>query len=87
MGDTAELQFLSGKIKLDDNSKWKGHRIKKFGDRIVLVDSSVDEKNISGNKIPHFQWKCVAPKLHDIHGYIYAVTGVDQYTSARLLKM
>ncbi|CAO3617731.1 unnamed protein product [Cunninghamella echinulata] len=87
LGDTAELQFLSEKIKLDDNSTWKGHRIKKFGDRIVLVDSSVDEKNISGNKIPHLQWKSVAPKLHDIHGYIYAVTGVDQYTSTRLLKI
>ncbi|KAI8089729.1 fungal-specific transcription factor domain-containing protein [Halteromyces radiatus] len=87
LGEMAELQFLSGKIKLDDNSKWKGHRIKRFGDKIVLVADGVNEQNLSGIKIPHFEWNNVAPNALGIHGYIYNVTGVDQHTSTRLLKI
>lgn len=91
LGDMTELQILSNKIKLDDNSKWNGHQIKQFGDNIVLVADIMEEKkkrrHSNDSKIPHYQWNSVAPKLHGIHGYVHACTGVDQYTAARLLKM
>ncbi|ORZ17359.1 fungal-specific transcription factor domain-domain-containing protein [Absidia repens] len=89
LGEMTDLQILSGKIKLDDNSKWNGHCIKRFGDKIVLVaDTTEEEKNYqSDNKIPHYQWNHVAPGPQGIHGYVYSCTGVDQYTAIRLLKI
>ncbi|KAI8339459.1 fungal-specific transcription factor domain-containing protein [Chlamydoabsidia padenii] len=85
----AELQVLSTKIKLDDNSKWNGHQIKQFGDKIVLVaDIDEEKRHQSDNrKIPHYQWNRVAPSSHGIHGYVYSCTGVDQFTATRLLKI
>lgn len=90
LGDTETLQVFSSKLHLDKGKKqtWKGHSIRKFGDRVVLVaDDDSNEAAANGNKIPNFQWMEVAPKTKDVHRYIHWVTGVDAYTSARLLKM
>lgn len=87
LGDLAALQFFSNKLKIPNDRKWQGHTIKKFGDNVVLVADTVpDDKQVS--KIPKFQWpENIHPEGEDIHQYIYTVTGLDRYTSVRLLKM
>ncbi|KAF7731733.1 Transcriptional activator of fatty acid utilization [Apophysomyces ossiformis] len=86
LGDLESLQFFSHKIDLTKDRKWKGHYIRKFGDKVVLV---ADDKPSTQNKskIPHFQWMDMTRQIKGIHQYIYSVTGVDQYTSTRLLKI
>ncbi|KAI8072175.1 fungal-specific transcription factor domain-containing protein [Gilbertella persicaria] len=86
LGDSATLQFFSNKLNLSDNKQWQGHTIKRFGDGIVLAAEVKNEKPRS--KIPVFQWpKNIHAAGEDIHKYIYTVTGLDQYTTVRLLKI
>lgn len=87
LGDLSTLQFFSTKLDYNPNKQWQGHQIKKFGDDVVLVaDSGL--ANSKSSKIPIFQWP---ENIHDsgenIHKYIYTITGIDQYTAVRLLKM
>lgn len=88
LGDSSALQFFSHKLNLTKEGKrLKGHTIKKFGDEVVLI-SDPGVSNVKSSKIPDFQWpKDIHPSGEDIHQYIYTVTGVDRYTTVRLLKM
>lgn len=87
LGDLSALQFLSRKLNTCDQQKWQQHYIKKFGDDIVLV-ADPGRSNPTSSKVPDFQWpESIHSKQEDIHKYIYTVTGLDQYTSVRLLKM
>lgn len=84
LGDMSSFQFFSNKIHLDDdNTKWKGHRIRKFGKQVVLVEDGKDEQE-DAPEIPQSQ---LLPHVKPIHYWIYSVTGVDRHTSDRLLKM
>ncbi|GAN05102.1 hypothetical protein MAM1_0082c04571 [Mucor ambiguus] len=84
LGDLSALQFLSRRINTCDQQKWQQHRIKKFGDDIVLV-ADPGLSNPTSSKIPDFQWpEDIHSKEEDIHTYIYTVTGLDRYTSVRL---
>jgi hypothetical protein len=83
LGDLSTLQFFSN--KLNEQGTLQGHKIKKFGDNIVLV---ADPGIPGSSKIPEFQLpKDIHPSGEDIHKYIYTVTGIDRYTAVRLLKM
>ncbi|KAI8148412.1 fungal-specific transcription factor domain-containing protein [Fennellomyces sp. T-0311] len=90
LGDMDTFQIFSKKLRLKDDgtNKWKGHFIRKYGDTVVLV---ADEANAgkTDTKIPKFKWKwnTFVPSLRGIHQYVYLVTGLDQYTSTRLLKI
>ncbi|OAD08807.1 fungal-specific transcription factor [Mucor lusitanicus CBS 277.49] len=87
LGDLSALQFLSGKINTCDQQKWQQHSIKRFGHDIVLV-ADPGRSNPTSSKIPNFQWpEDIHSKEEDIHKYIYTVTGLDRYTSVRLLKI
>ncbi|KAI9471893.1 MAG: fungal-specific transcription factor domain-containing protein [Benjaminiella poitrasii] len=91
LGDLSSLQFFSEKLRLPTNQRLQGHFIKKFGEDVVLVADTTtndNETNSKASKIPEFQWpKDIHLKDEDIHKYIYAVTGLDQYTTVRLLKI
>jgi hypothetical protein len=83
LGDMSSFQFFSNKMQLNDqNTKWKGHRIRKFGKQVVLVEDNEDEENHA--EIPQ---SLILSHLKPIHYWIYSVTGVDRHTSDRLLKM
>lgn len=85
LGDMSSFQFFSNKIQLNDqNTKWKGHRIRKFGKQVVLVEDDKDEEEERKEEIPQSQ---LLPHLKPIHYWIYSVSGVDKHTSDRLLKM
>ncbi|KAI8370961.1 fungal-specific transcription factor domain-containing protein [Blakeslea trispora] len=86
LGDMSGLQFFSNKIQLD-NSKdptWGGHRIRKFGKQVVLVEDDKENMNDKQAEIPKEQ---LLPHVKPIHYWIYSVTGVDRHTSNRLLKI
>ncbi|CAO0799435.1 unnamed protein product [Mucor circinelloides] len=84
LGDMSSFQFFSNKIHLDDdNTKWKGHHIRKFGKQVVLVEDGKDEQD-NAPDIPQSQ---LLPHVKPIHYWIYSVTGVDRHTSDRLLKI
>jgi hypothetical protein len=87
LGDLSALQFLSKKLNTCNQQKWQKHLIKKFGDDIVLV-ADTGPSNPKSSKIPDFQWpEDIHSSEEDIHKYIYTVTGIDRYTTVRLLKM
>ncbi|KAI9485279.1 MAG: fungal-specific transcription factor domain-containing protein [Benjaminiella poitrasii] len=84
LGDMSSFQFFSNKIRLDDeNTKWKGHQIRKFGKQVVLIEDLKDEDE-EQSEIPQSQ---LLPHIKSIHYWIYSVAGVDRHTSDRLLKI
>lgn len=85
LGDMSSFQLFSNKIHLDDeNTKWKGHHIRKFGKQVVLVEDGKDEEEENQTEIPQTQ---LLPHVKPIHYWIYSVTGADKLTSDRLIKM
>ncbi|KAI9488053.1 fungal-specific transcription factor domain-containing protein [Zychaea mexicana] len=88
LGDMDSFQLFSKKLRLNKDDKWKGHFIRKYGDTVVLVSDDSGARK-PDSKIPKFKWKwnTFAPSLRGIHQYIYLITGLDQYTSTRLLKI
>jgi hypothetical protein len=84
LGDMSSFQFFSNKIHLDDNNtKWKGQYIRRFGKQVVLIEDGKEEENKQA-EIPQNQ---LLPHVQPIHYWIYSVTGADRHTSDRLLKM
>ncbi|KAI9243404.1 fungal-specific transcription factor domain-containing protein [Phascolomyces articulosus] len=88
LGDMDSFQLFSKKLRLNKDDKWKGHFIRKYGDTVVLVADDIGPQP-QDSKIPKFKWKwnTFAPSLRGIHQYIYLITGLDQYTSTRLLRI
>jgi hypothetical protein len=89
LGDLSSFQFISKKLDNSDGYRWHGHTIKRFGEDIVLVaDPQEASDGVPSSKIPEFEWpEDIHPRGENIHKYIYSVTGLDQYTAIRLLKM
>ncbi|KAI8882106.1 hypothetical protein K501DRAFT_324166 [Backusella circina FSU 941] len=87
LGDLSSFQFFSK--RLVDEHRWHGHTIKRFGEDVVLVaDPQVASEGVPSSKIPEFEWpEDIHPRGESIHKYIYSVTGLDQYTALRLLKI
>ena len=93
LGDMDSFQLFSKKLRLNKDDKWKGHFIRKYGDTVVLVADDQGPQP-QESKIPKFKRKwdnntCIPSVLsiRGIHQYIYLITGLDQYTSTRLLRM
>ncbi|KAI8076755.1 fungal-specific transcription factor domain-containing protein [Halteromyces radiatus] len=91
LGDLSSFQFFSNKIKLDGSEKiWKGQRIRKFGKQVVLV-GDMETSQLNANEVG--QYMVPVPKIKtlfpgkDINNWIYSVSGVDNHTSDRLLKI
>ncbi|KAI8339411.1 fungal-specific transcription factor domain-containing protein [Chlamydoabsidia padenii] len=96
LGDLSSFQFLSNKIKIDGTQDaWKGQRLRKFGKQVVLVG----EGEPSSSSSLYMQTIDICPRMNhvpkiktlfpdkDIHSWIYSVSGVDTFTSDRLLKI
>ncbi|KAI7855785.1 fungal-specific transcription factor domain-containing protein [Circinella umbellata] len=93
LGDMDSFQLFSKKLRLNKNDKWKGHFIRKYGDTVVLVADDQGPQP-QESKIPKFKRKwdnntCIPSSLsiRGIHQYIYLITGLDRYTSTRLLRI
>ncbi|ORX60723.1 hypothetical protein DM01DRAFT_1332845 [Hesseltinella vesiculosa] len=91
LGDLSSFQFFSNKIKFDGSERmWRGQRLRRFGKQIVLID----EENLPTGALAGMQAPVLTvPKIKtlfprkDIHNWIYSVSGVDNQTSDRLLKI
>ncbi|ORE11312.1 hypothetical protein BCV72DRAFT_198002 [Rhizopus microsporus var. microsporus] len=89
LGDLSTFQFLGNRLDLSREMKWEGYTIKRFGEDTVLV-ADRKEANVQqySRLIPEIRWpKGMDAQGEDIHQYIYAVTGLDKHTAARLLKI
>ncbi|KAI8059619.1 fungal-specific transcription factor domain-containing protein [Gongronella butleri] len=99
LGDLSSFQFFSHKIKLDGSERmWHGQRLRRFGKQMVLIDEeNFASQAFSGIQPPTSrgvsQPVLTIPKIKtlfprkDIHNWIYSVSGVDNQTSDRLLKI
>lgn len=56
---------------------------------LVLVEDNSNINSIVEDKVPRINWKpmSISRLPRSIHHYVLTTTGLDQYTSARLLKM
>ena len=85
LGDMSTLQFLSKKIHLDGSNDiellWKGRRIRKFGNQVVLVKDDGDKTSPYPPLLPGLFQQT------GIRQWIYSVSGADQYTTDRLLRV
>ncbi|RCH85518.1 Fungal specific transcription factor, partial [Rhizopus azygosporus] len=89
LGDLSTFQFLGSRLDLSREMKWEGYTIKRFGEDTVLVaDRKEADVQQYSRLIPEIRWpKGMDSQGEDIHQYIYAVTGLDKHTAARLLKI
>lgn len=90
LGSISTFHILCDKIDLS-KTKWSSHSIRRFGDDVVLVYNGKKREEKEGGlcgEDVEFEWpKDIEPVKEDFHKYIYAMTGIDKHTSARLLKM
>ncbi|RCI07161.1 hypothetical protein CU098_013558 [Rhizopus stolonifer] len=90
LGSISTFHILCDKIDLS-KTKWSSHSIRRFGDDVVLVYNGKKREEKEGGlcgEDVEFEWpKDIEPVKEDFHKYIYAMTGIDKHTSARLLKI
>ncbi|KAL0075555.1 fungal-specific transcription factor domain-containing protein [Phycomyces blakesleeanus] len=85
LGELSSLQFFSNKMQLEGlcHDIWSGQKIRKFGKQVVLVKDTGGITDIQDTDIIPDSFR----QPSDVHYWIYSVTGADQHTCDRLLKI